>query len=361
MGWLAGPDFVKDGGTANLGVYDVSLALQWVKDNIHLFGGDPDRVTVMGQSAGGSSIIFQMTAWGGTRSPPPFQQALTFSPAYAPSPQLQTQNDQYHRFLELLNVSTLAQARNLPSEKLIYANYVLGASSPYGTFTIGPTVDGQIIPDDPKRLLLRGYAHSNVSLITSHGSNEGFTFTPPNVTDDATFTTYVRRILPGLSPAGVDYVTQVLYPDDYSGTQPWTTPWDRAKHFMAESAIICNAYYLNAAAAAHGRDVYSYQFDVFPGAHGQDIPYFFYNGVGSNGPSLTYDDLNGTLAGYMQRYYAAFTQSGDPNNRSGITKVPMLEEWNGRNVTNLSNSGYTRITDPLVNQRCEFWQTAPWQ
>jgi carboxylesterase type B len=83
LGWLAGPTLQAAGGVSNAGLYDQRLALEWVQKYIHLFGGDPDRVTVLGVSAGVGSILHQITAYGG-QEPVPFAQAIPQSPGFQP-------------------------------------------------------------------------------------------------------------------------------------------------------------------------------------------------------------------------------------------------------------------------------------
>jgi carboxylesterase type B len=53
LGFMAGPSLQAAGGVSNAAFYDQRLAIEWVAKNIHLFGGDPKKITIMGESAGG--------------------------------------------------------------------------------------------------------------------------------------------------------------------------------------------------------------------------------------------------------------------------------------------------------------------
>jgi carboxylesterase type B len=134
MGWLGGPTFAKS-GTPNAGFYDQRMALKWVQDHIELFGGDPDQVTVMGESAGGGSIMHQITAYGGVEAP--FQQAILQSPAFIPRPLVSQSESAFQSLLKFANVSTLAELRKVDTLVLQQANKLTQALAFYGTFTFG--------------------------------------------------------------------------------------------------------------------------------------------------------------------------------------------------------------------------------
>jgi len=81
-GWLAGTT-VEAEGVSNAGLWDQRAAFQWVQDYIHLVGGDPTRVTAMGESAGAGSIMHHLVG-NGSKLDPLFSKAILQSPAFQP-------------------------------------------------------------------------------------------------------------------------------------------------------------------------------------------------------------------------------------------------------------------------------------
>jgi carboxylesterase type B len=345
FGWLSGPT-LQSSGTANAGLYDQRLAIEWVRDNIHLFGGDPERITLMGESAGGGSIMHQITAYGGS-VPAPFQQAIPQSPGFLPIPSNLYQEEIFQEFLSVLTVKTIEEARQLPSSALIAGNAAqIGLRSRYGSYMYGPVVDGSFAPGLPGKLLLQGSFDKNVKVMVGHNSNEGVYFTDPRVTDDAALATFVRQSFPGVQDSVVDYVVTSLYPAVYDGSQPYRNGLDRTIFMISELIFTCNSVYL---AKAFGTNTYNYQFSVPPGLHGLDVAYTFYNGVSAD------PFFNATVAIALQEYLTSFTQNGVPSGE-GFPDFPLYGP--SSEELNLNISGINAQTDPTDNPRCAYWQKA---
>ncbi len=184
-------------------------------------------MTVIGESAGGGSIMHQLTAFGGLNGPVPFQQAIIQSPGAIDIPGSFEQQQTFVNFLSLLKVNTVAEARQLPSSSLITANSIQVGQSPYGFFSYGPVLDGRFAPTSLGKLLRQGWFDKNVKLMVAHNANEGLYFANPFIRNESAFTETLRRAFPAISPTNTEYIANVLYPPVFDGSYGYTDQFTR--------------------------------------------------------------------------------------------------------------------------------------
>ncbi|GGX02581.1 carboxylic ester hydrolase [Pigmentiphaga litoralis] len=141
LGWLCVP-----GEPANVGLLDCEAAIDWVADHITAFGGDPARITVMGQSAGGSNIASLLTRQ------PRFHRAIIQSGSMGRGYRTRAQADTLGlAFLKALGVTSLDEARALPVQALLDAQRDSGvmaalAQEGSGRSLFCAVLDGTVLP-----------------------------------------------------------------------------------------------------------------------------------------------------------------------------------------------------------------------
>ena len=317
-----------DGVSGNQGILDQRMAMQWVASNIAAFGGDPNNVTIFGESAGAFDVCFHMVSEGSRGL---FDRALGQSggctTALRTRWDAEAEADVFAEAMGCGGASDVAAClRAVPVADLLMEAPVDGAIAdpPGGDFYAGGTprwqfqavVDGVVIADQPRTLFDDGNV-ADVPYVLGSNSDEGTLFhvLQREVVTEGEYLAALERRLGATVAAEV----AAAYP-----VADFDSPQDALERVTGDGGLVCSVRDTAKRAAAAGLDVFVYNFNRpipipalqgldLRATHGAEIAYVF----GSIGADVIgEDDL--ALSATMQRYWGRFAANGDPNGGSDL-------------------------------------------
>lgn len=286
LGWLPHEALAGDDpeypAIGNYGLQDQIMALWWVQEHIAGFGGDPGRVTIFGQSAGGLSVCGLLAA---PQAAGLFHGAIIQSGGCAPrapradgsvggGPDALAQGERFAAGANCQDsADTPACLRALPAGKVLETVPGTIALSLRGGTHYGLVVDGHTLPLPPEEAIAQGSAHQ-VPLMVGATGDEGWLFTRGLEEDEVASLPLAQRL--EAMPGGLGL--HDIYPPETMGQV------GALSAALGDAAFVCGARRVAAKHAAQGNNTWLYHFDYAPprareegvgAVHGAELSYIF--------------------------------------------------------------------------------------
>ena len=352
LGFFAHPELAKESGhnaSGNYGMMDAIAALQWVKKNISAFGGDPNNVTVAGESAGAMMVGALV---GSPLAKGLFHRAIAQSGGYmglTMGRMTTGQSAQANgvKTMEALGVKTIAELRAKPLNELT------------GLSAGGLIVDGYVIPEDLSLTFMNG-KQNIVDVLTGSNKDEanfGLCFGSVGRGGGAgpTAESFKANAQRRFGESADDYVKLYGVTAD-AQAQP-------AAHTACGDEINWNMRQWAAAQAKAGKKAYTYFFTHIPtinggpspqgATHTSEISYAFNNPKGQ--ANQTWNDVDTKLADQMSSYWVNFISKGDPNG-NGLAKWPENKDLMSGRVMVFGDTPQVESATPTA--KLSFYQSA---
>ncbi|MFL1012286.1 carboxylesterase/lipase family protein [Flavisericum labens] len=311
LGFLAHPELSAENPnnvSGNYGLLDQIAGLEWVQNNIAAFGGNPDKVTIFGESAGGISVSMLCAS---PLAKGLFRGAISQSggsfgptrPTNYPGENMKTLQQEEitgKDFLQKAGLSSIAELRKLKVEELPIEPGMGGA---------WPNVDGYVIPDNQYKLYQKG-EYNDVDVLVGYNSDECAFFLTSKTPEEHITRVHQRYgkfadTLLSAYPVGEKTVPKTardLTSAAAFGWHSWT--WARLQAQTGNSNVFL--YYFDQH-PDYPKDSPMYSYGS---PHGSEIPYVFMT-LDKNNPQTTASDIS--LSETMSSYWTNFTKYGNPN------------------------------------------------